>query len=174
MKKIRIFETKLCGHSVCNGCYAMALGYSKRRIEELKSDIRSTGITSKVFNNKCRGRSSTVHGNTVRVPRTRLGMQTMKSIFQKYVQESSCTHRHKQCQQTNDKTMIPLVLLPMNTRQEDVLHTVIADIQKIIMSKVLGSCSFYHMWRMQYTHVQIPLHSRFSNLLGVSDMLRGW
>ena len=43
------FETKLCGQSVCNGCYAVALGYSKRCIEELKSDIRSTGITSEVF-----------------------------------------------------------------------------------------------------------------------------
>ena len=40
------FETKLCDQFVCNGCYAVALGYSKRRIEELKSDIRSTGIIS--------------------------------------------------------------------------------------------------------------------------------
>ena len=44
------FETKLCGQSVCNGCYAIALGYSKRRIEELKSNIKSTGIISEVFN----------------------------------------------------------------------------------------------------------------------------
>ena len=49
------FETKLCGQSVCNGCYAVGLGYSKRRIEELKSNIRSTGIISEVFNVPCRG-----------------------------------------------------------------------------------------------------------------------
>ena len=40
-KEVNKFETQLCGVSICNGCYAMALGYSKRRIEELKSDIRS-------------------------------------------------------------------------------------------------------------------------------------
>ena len=68
------FKTKLCGQSVCNGCYAVALGYSKRRIEELKSDIRSTGIILEVFDVQCRGRSSAVHGNTGRVPRTGLGM----------------------------------------------------------------------------------------------------
>ena len=79
------FETKLCGQLVCNGCYAVALGYSKCRIEELKSDIRSMGIISEVFDVQCRGRSSAVHGNTVRVPRTRLDMQAMESIFQKYV-----------------------------------------------------------------------------------------
>ena len=79
------FETKLCGQSVCNGCYALALGYSKRRIEELKSDIRSTGIISEVFDIQCRGRSSAVHGNTVRVPRSGLGMQAMECVFQKYV-----------------------------------------------------------------------------------------
>ena len=58
--------------------------------------------------------------------------------------------------------MVPLILLPMNTRREDVYHAVIADVQKITMSKAPGPCSFYRMWRMQYTHVQIPPHSQFS------------
>ena len=69
-EEIDKFETKLYGQSVCNGCYAVGLGYSKRCIEELKSDIRSTSIISEVFNVPCRGRSSVVHGNRVRVPRT--------------------------------------------------------------------------------------------------------
>ena len=68
------FETKVCGQSVCNGCYAVALGYSKRRIEELKSDIRSRGIVSKVFDIQCSGRAGATHGNTVHVPRTTIGM----------------------------------------------------------------------------------------------------
>ena len=139
----------------------MALGYSKRRIEELKRDIRSTGIISEVFDVQCRGRSFAVHGNTVRVPRTGLGMQEMESVFQKYVQDCGCTQPHRQCQRRNDQKMVPLILLPMNTRREDVFHAVIADVQKIMMSKAPGPCSFYHMWRMQYIHVQIPPHSRF-------------
>ena len=89
------FEIKLCGQSLCNGYYAVALGYSKCHIEELKSDIRSTGITLEVFNVQCRRRSFAVHGNTIRVPRTRLGMQAMESIFQKYVQDSGCTQPHR-------------------------------------------------------------------------------
>ena len=46
----------------------MALGYLKRHIEELKSDIRSMGIISEVFDVQYRRRSSAVHGNIVRAP----------------------------------------------------------------------------------------------------------
>ena len=89
------FETRLCGVSVCNGCYAVALGYSKRRIEELKSDIRSIGITSEVFGVECNGRLSAVHGNTVHVPRISVGVEAMESVFEKYVTETGCTQPHK-------------------------------------------------------------------------------
>ena len=110
------FETRLCGVSICNGCYAVALGYSKRRIKELKSDIRSTGITSEVFGVECSGRSSAVHGNIVHVPRTSVGVQAMESVFEKYVMEIGCTQPHRQCRRRSDNQMVPLILLPMNTR----------------------------------------------------------
>ena len=73
----------------------MALGYSKRHIEELKSDIRSIGITSEVFGLECIGRLSAVHGNTIHVPQTSVDVQTMESVFEKYVQEIGCTQPHK-------------------------------------------------------------------------------
>ena len=153
------FETKVCGQPVCNGCYAVALCYSKRRIEELKNDIRSMSIVSKVFDVECSGRLAAIHGNTVQVPCTTIGMQAMESVFEKYVQELGCTQPHRQCQRRKDKTIVPLVLLPMNTKREDVFHAVIANVQKITMDNALGPCLFYHMWRMHYTHVQILHHS---------------
>ena len=156
------FETRLCGVSICNGCYVVALGYSKRRIEELKSDIRSMGITSEVFGVECSGRSSVEHGNIVHVPRTSVSVQAIKSVFEKYVTETGCTQPQRQCRRQSDNQMVPLILLPMNTRQEDVFHTVVADVKKITKSKALGPCSFYRLWRTEYTHVQIPPHSQFS------------
>ena len=156
------FETQLCGVFICNGCYAVALGYSKRRIEELKSDIRSIGITSEVFGVECSGRSSAVHGNTVHVPRTSVGVQAMESVFEKYVTETGCTQPHRQCRRRSDNQMVPLILLPMNTRRDDMYHTVVADVERITKSKAPGPCSFYRLWRTEYTHVQIPPHSRFS------------
>ena len=156
------FETRICGVSICNGCYAVALGYSKRRIEELKSDIRSMGITSEVFGVECSGRSSAVHGNIVHVPRTSVRVQAMESVFEKYVTETGCTQPHRQCRRRSDNQMVPLILLPMNTRREDVFHTVVADVERITKSKAPGPCSFYRLWCTEYTHVQIPPHSRFS------------
>ena len=115
-KKVDKSETRLCGVSICNGCHVMALGYSKHHIEELKSDIRSIGIILEVFGMECIGRSSAVHGNTIRVPQTSLSVQAMESIFEKYVQETRCTQPHRQCRRRNNNQMVPLILLPMNTR----------------------------------------------------------
>ena len=80
----------------------MALDYSKRRIEELKSDIRSIGIISEVFGVECSGKLSIVHGNTVHVPRTSIAIQAMEIIFEKYVTETGCTQFHRQCRQRSD------------------------------------------------------------------------
>ena len=72
-EQIDKFETKLCGHSICNGCYAVALGYSKHHIEELKGNIRSMGIIIlELFDEDCKGRLSTIYGNVVHIPITTL------------------------------------------------------------------------------------------------------
>jgi hypothetical protein len=63
--KTNKFEVKLCGHSICNGCHAFALAYLKRRIYELKSDIKSTRIISKVCDVECKKRIIVVHGHTL-------------------------------------------------------------------------------------------------------------
>ena len=122
------FETQLCSVSICNGCYAVALGYSKRRIEELKSDIRSIGITSELFGVECSGRSLAMYGNRVHVPRTSIGVQAMESVFEKYVREIRCRQLHRKCRRRSDKQMVPLILMPMNTRREDVFYTVLANV----------------------------------------------
>ena len=46
------FVTRVGGRRVCNGCFAVATGYSQRRLKALKADIRE------------RGRFSATHGNT--------------------------------------------------------------------------------------------------------------
>ena len=127
-KDVDKFETRLCGVSICNGCYAMTIGYSKCHIEELKSDIKIIGITSEVFGMECIERSLAVHGNKIHVPQTSLDVQAMKSVFEKYVKETGCTQPHKQCQRRSNNQMVPLILLPMNTRRDDVFHTVPGDV----------------------------------------------
>ena len=170
------FETKLYGLSICNGCYAIAFDYSKCHIEELKSNIRIMGIISEIFDVQCRGRSSAVHGNIVFVPQTGLGMQAIESVFQKYVQESGCTQPHKQCQRLNDKTMVPLILLPMNTRREDVFHAVNCRCTKDYdeqSTRILFVLPYVaHVVHSCSNPASFPI-LKMPNLLEVSDMLRG-
>ena len=66
-KEVDKFETQLCGVSTSSGCSAVALDYSKRRIEELKFNIRSIGITSEVSGMEYISRWSAVLGNTIHV-----------------------------------------------------------------------------------------------------------
>ena len=97
-KEVDKFETqRVCGVSASNGCSVVALDYSKRRIEELKFDIKSIGIISEVFGMECIRRLSAVLGNTIHVPQTFVGVQAVERIFEKYVKETRCTQPHKQC-----------------------------------------------------------------------------
>ena len=50
-----MFDFKLDGQPICNGCYALALGYSKRHLEELKWSIRTSTE-----------RYATIHGNSAK------------------------------------------------------------------------------------------------------------
>ena len=100
------FETKFCGQCICNGCYAIALGYSKRRIEELKSDIRSRGIVSEVHDVQCNDKISEVYGKTSHISRTSLGVQAMKTIFEGFVKEARCIQFYRQCRRRSDNDMV--------------------------------------------------------------------
>ena len=53
------FDFKLDGRPICIGCFALALGYSKRRLEELKWSIRTSNE-----------RYLAIHGNNAKQPRT--------------------------------------------------------------------------------------------------------
>ena len=127
----------------------MALSYSKHRIGELKFDIRSIDITLELFGVECSGRLSIVHRNTVHVPRTVVGVQAMESIFEKYVTKTGCTQPYRQCRRRSNNQMVPLILLLMNTRREDVFHTVVVDVQRIKKSTAPGPYSFYCFWHME-------------------------
>ena len=125
------FETKLCGQRICNGCYIIDIGYSRRQIEELKSDNRSRGIVSEVHDVQYNGRISAVYGNTSHVPRTSLGVQAIKTIFERFVKEVGCAQPHRQCRRRSDNEMLPFVLLRVNTTRNDVFHAVSTNVEKI-------------------------------------------
>ena len=58
--------------------------------------------------------------------------------------------------------MVPLVLLPMNTRRQDVMIAVNEEVARLVGGNPLSKCTFYKIWQEEFTHVQIPPHSRFS------------
>ena len=73
------FDFKLDGQPICNGCYAFAVGYSKRRLEELKWCIR-----------KSMQRYATIHGNCAKQPCASVQAEATRVAFERYTKECGC------------------------------------------------------------------------------------
>ena len=143
------FKTKLDGLDVCNACYAKALGYSQRRFKQLK-------VSHQVY-----GRVAAVHGNTCKL-REGAKMSAARECFGEFVREAGCTQPHRQIRRKLDNTIVPLILLPMNTTKVDVFHYVNEEVKKLVDGEPLSITSFHRLWRTEFPHVQIPPFSRFS------------
>jgi hypothetical protein len=112
-------NTKLDGVEVCNACYAAALGYSQRRFKQLK-------VAHQVYR-----RVAAVHGTTCKL-RERAKMSTAQESFQEFIGEAGCTQPHQQVQRKVDNSVVPLILLPMNTTKVDVFHFVNEEVKKMV------------------------------------------
>jgi hypothetical protein len=105
------YNTKLDGMEVCNACYVMVLRYSQRRFKQLK-------VAHRVY-----GRVAAVHGNTCNL-RERAKMSAARESFTAFVGDAGCTQPHCQVRRKMDNSVVPLILLPMNTTKVDVFHFV--------------------------------------------------
>ena len=47
-------------------------------------------------------------------------------------------------------------------KKEDVMDAVNKEVAGLVDGNPLSKCMFYKMWQEEFTHVQIPPHSRFS------------
>ena len=145
------FDFKLDGQPICNGCYALALGYSKGRLEELKWSTRTTTE-----------RYATIHGNSAKQPRVSVQAEATRVAFERYTKECRCVQPDRRSYRKKDNRMVLLVLLSMNTKRQDVIIAVNEEVACLVSGNPLSKSVFYKMWREEFTHVRIPPHSRFS------------
>jgi hypothetical protein len=143
------YNTKLDGVEVCNACYAMALGYSQRRFKQLK-------VAHRVY-----GRVAAIHGNTCNL-RERAKMSAARESFTAFIGDAGYTQPHRQVRKKVDNSVVPLILLPMNTTKVDVFHFVNEEVKMLVGGESISLASFHWLWRTEFPHVQIPPFSRFS------------
>jgi hypothetical protein len=143
------YNTKLDGVEVCNACYAMALGYSQRCFKQLK-------VAHRVY-----GRVAAVHGNTCNL-RERAKMSATMESFTAFIGDAGCTQPHRQVRKKVDNSVVPLILLPMNTTKVDVFHFVNEEVKTLVEGESMSLASFHRLWRTEFPHVQISPFSRFS------------
>ena len=132
------------------------------------------GIISEVHDVQCNGKISTVYRNTSHVPHTSLGVQVMKTIFERFVKEAGCIQPHRQCRRKNDNEMVSLVLLPVNTTRKDVFHTMstnvenwqLKNLQELVHFNVCGAPSIF-MYKYHQT-------LDFPNAKLVGNIERAW
>ena len=129
------FDFKLDGQPICNGCYALALGYSKRHLEELKWSIRTSTEWY-----------AAIHGNSVKQPRASVQAKATRVAFERYTKECGCPQPDRRSYRKKDKRMVPLVLLPMNIRRQDVMIAVDEEVTHLVGGNPLSKCAFYKLW----------------------------
>ena len=143
------YKTKLDGVEVYNSCYAMTLGYLLRRFKQLK-------MAHRVY-----GRVTAVHGNTCYL-RKQAKMSAARESFTAFVGDAGCTQPHRQVRKKLDNTVVPLILLPMNTTKVDVFHFVNEEVKTLMDGESMSLALFHRLWRTKFPHVQIPPFLRFS------------
>jgi hypothetical protein len=127
----------------------MALGYSQRRFKQLK-------VAHRVY-----GRVAAVHGNTCNL-KEQVKMSVAKENFTAFVGDAGCTQPHRQVRKKVDNSIVPLILLPMNTTKVDVFHFVNEEVKTLVGGESISLASFYRLWQTEFPHVKIPLFLRFS------------
>ena len=124
------YNTKLDSMEVCNACYAMALRYSQRHFKQPK-------VAHKVY-----GRVAAVHGNTCNL-REQAKMSAAKDSFTAFIGNVKCTQPHHQVRKKVDNSVVPLILLPMNTTKVDVFYFVNEVVKTLVGGESMSLVSFY-------------------------------
>jgi hypothetical protein len=76
--------------------------------------------------------------------------------------DAGCTQPHRQVRRKVDNSVVPLILLPMNTTKVDVFHFINEEVKTLVGGESMLLASFYRLWRTEFPHVQIPPFLRFS------------
>jgi hypothetical protein len=69
---------------------------------------------------------------------------------------------HCQVRRKVDNSVVPLILLPINTTKVDVFHFVNEEVKTLVGGESMSLASFHRLWRTEFPHVQIPPFLRFS------------
>jgi hypothetical protein len=127
------YNTKLDGVEVCNAYYAMALGYSQRRFKQLK-------VAHRVY-----GRVAAADGNMCNL-RERAKMSAARESFTTFVGDAGCTQPHLQVRKKVDNSIVPLILLSMNTMKVDMFHFVNDEVKTLVGGESMSIASFHRLW----------------------------
>jgi hypothetical protein len=140
--------TRIKGKRVCNACFAMAIGYSRRGLVRLIAEIRDNN------------RHTSIHGN--RQCRREKNKVTMaRALFEQYIKDFGELQPHRQCRRKMDGMMFQMVCLPMNVRKGEIWMTINSKLHRLGEPRI-GLPTFHKLWKHEFTYIHIPKTSRFS------------
>jgi hypothetical protein len=89
-------------------------------------------------------------------------MSATKESFTAFVGNVGCTQSHRQVRRKVANSIVPLILLSINTTKVDVFHFINEEVKTLVGGESMSLASFHRLWRTEFPHVQIPPFSRFS------------
>jgi hypothetical protein len=142
------FITRISGIQVCNACFAMTIGYSRRRLNKIISDIRESDLYNPI------------HGNIgSRRENTHISMARTK--FELYIKSFGEPQPNREVRRKSDGANVQVICLPMSVRHYDIWMVINSSLKKM-GKKEVGLSTFSKMWKSEFTNVHVPVESRFS------------
>jgi hypothetical protein len=65
---------------------------------------------------------------------------------------------HRQVQKKVDNSVVPLILLPMNTTKVDVFHFVNEEVKTLVRGESMSLVSFHRLWRTPFSRFSKCYH----------------
>ena len=93
----------------------------------------------------------------------------MRVVLEYFVKEIACWQPHRHSKRLSDTKWLEVILLPMNTRREDVLVMVNFEILRPVATQKVSKAQFDKMWAQEFIHVHIPPNSQFPNVKFVGN-----
>jgi hypothetical protein len=109
-------------------------------IRILSEAFKQLKVAYKVY-----GRVAAVYGNTCNL-RERAKMSAARESFTAFVGDAGCTQPHRQVRKKVDNSVVPLILLPMNTTKVDVFHFVNEEVKTLVGGESMSLASFHRLW----------------------------
>ena len=118
-------------------------------------------------------RVATVHGNTCNL-KEQAKMSVGRESFTAFIGDTGYTQPHHQVRKKVDNSIVPLILMPMNTTKVDVFYFINEEVKTLVGRESILLTSFHRLWQIEFHMFKYPRSQGSQSATTVESTSVGW